>query len=370
MKKFNTINQILYTFIFILIITVPALYTILSEEKSVNIENRAQNNMPSLALLRNGKIGEYIRLMQDYFVDIYKWKDDLIYINSILDYKIFNVSSKDSVTIGKDGWLFYTAEDGVNMRDYYGSNLFSDSDLNKISSNIQSINKNLEKKNIEFIIMMAPNKHTLYEEYLPDRIYNKKGDKTRADQYSTILNSMDIKYIDLRDIMMKEKNNSDKLLYYPLDSHWNDFAGMIAYNELVENLDSKPTYKSKLPKVTIGERDRTGDLGNILFLSTIIKDINISVEKHNNYTKSEINNKNINQITTTNLDGDNRKVLVFKDSFIGAIEPFLSSTFSEVIYNASPIIDFDLISKHNPDIVILQFVERYSNILLQNGNKL
>lgn len=369
MKKFNNMNKILYTCIFILIITLPILNTILSEGKSVNIENRVQNNIPSLTLIRNGKIGEYMRLMQDYFVDVYKWKDDLIYINSLLDYRVFNISSKDSVAIGKDGWLFYTAEDGVNMRDYYGNNLFSQADLDKIAKNIESINKNLKKQNIEFIIMMAPNKHTLYEEYLPDRIYNKKGNETRADQYSEILNSMDVKYIDLRDMLIKEKNNSDNLLYYPLDSHWNDFAGRLAYNELIKNLDIKPEHKSRLPEVIIGERNRTGDLGNILFLSQIIKDVNMSAETQNNYTKSEINNKNINQITTTNPDGDTRKVLVFKDSFIGAIEPFLSSTFSEVIYNSSPIVDFDLISKYNPDIVVLQFVERYSNILLQNGNK-
>lgn len=366
---FHQISKIFYIAVFIMVITIPLLLTLFNNNNSINIENRENSKTPPIELIKNGQLGKYMQLLQDYFNDNYTLKSRLISFNSFIDYNIFKLSPKDSVIIGKDNWLFYTAEDGVNMSDYYGKNLFSEGELEDISVKMKDINKQLEKKDIEFIVMMAPNKHTIYEEYLPERVAKLKGNKTRADQYSPLLNTMEFKYIDLRDKLFKAKESSNELLYYPLDSHWNDLAGKIAYKELVENLEEKPKNTSILPEVKIGERNRTGDLGNLIGLSYMLKDTNIYADNQNTYTSSEIKNKNIDQTTTVNPKGDKRKVLVFKDSFIGAIIPFLSSDFSEVIYSASPIVDFELISQHKPDIVVLQFVERYSNILLQNGDK-
>lgn len=355
--------------VFLLIIMTPLILTLLNPNSSANIENKTLAQKPPIQLIREGKFGEYVKNNAKYFEDSYQLKSNLIHINSLIDYYGFNISPKDSVTLGKDQWLFYTAEDGVNIQDYYGQKLFSEEKLETISKEITNIKTRLDKKNIQFIIMMAPNKHTIYEEYLPSRIRNKKGNITRADQYGPILSSLNVNYIDLRKTLLDQKSQYSYPLYYPLDSHWNDRAGLIAYNKLLTKIKPRPT--TKIPDITIGTQNRTGDLGNIIGLSSLLKDTSISanIPSPPPYSTHITATKEIDRIITKNPNGDSRKILMFKDSFSGALLPFMSSQFSEVIYDASTKIDFNLIDEYEPDIVILQFVERYSNILLQNGNK-
>ncbi len=363
------ITNIIFIGVFFLIIITPLILTLLNPNSSTNIENKTLAQKPPVQLIREGKFGEYVKNGAKYFEDSYQLKSNLININSLIDYYGFNISPKDSVTLGKDQWLFYTAEDGVNIQDYYGKKLFQEKDLENISKEITNIKTKLDKRNIQFIIMMTPNKHTIYEEYLPSRIRNQKGSLTRADQYTPILSSLNVNYIDLRKTLLDQKSQYAYPLYYSLDSHWNDRAGLIAYNKLLTKINPRPS--TKIPDITIGTKNRTGDLGNIIGLSHRLKDTSISanIPSPPLYSTNITNTKEINQIITKNPNGDPRKILMFKDSFSGALLPFMSSQFSEVLYDANPKVDFNLIDEYKPDIVILQFVERYSNILLQNGNK-
>jgi hypothetical protein len=64
--------------------------------------------------------------------------------------------------------------------------------------------------------------------------------------------------------------------------------------------------------------------------------------------------------------GDPRlpKALVFRDSFSWQLIPFLSESFRSVVYVWT--FDFlpELIEREQPDVVILECVERYLNALL------
>ncbi len=363
------ITKTIFIGVFLTIIITPLILTILLPKSSTSIENRILAQKPSIQLIREGKFGEYIKDTAKYFEDSYQLKNNLIYVNSLIDYYGFNISPKDTVARGKNGWLFYTVEDGANIQDYYGEKLFSEKELETIATEISDIKTKLDKRDIQFIVMMAPNKHTIYEEYLPSRIRNQKGNRTRADQYGPILSSLDVNYIDLRKTLMDQKSQYSYPLYYPLDSHWNDRAGLIAYNKLLTKINPRPS--TKTPDIAIGDQNRTGDLGNIVGLSNILRDTSISanIPSPPPYSTNITATKEIDRIITKNPSGDSRKILMFKDSFSGALLPFVSSQFSEVVYDASPKINLDLIDVYKPDLVILQFVERYSNILLQDGNK-
>ena len=64
------------------------------------------------------------------------------------------------------------------------------------------------------------------------------------------------------------------------------------------------------------------------------------------------------------------KVMVFRDSFTTALQPYLSETFHEVLYYWDHDINkyMDVIIKEKPDIVIAETVSRYAdNILLRTG---
>ena len=55
-----------------------------------------------------------------------------------------------------------------------------------------------------------------------------------------------------------------------------------------------------------------------------------------------------------------KTVLVLGDSFSDAMKPEMTKLFSEVIFLKHGPYEEDIVQKYNPDIVILEIVERYS----------
>ena len=67
--------------------------------------------------------------------------------------------------------------------------------------------------------------------------------------------------------------------------------------------------------------------------------------------------KNIERYTT--LNGDKRKLLIIKDSFATSLYPYINSQFVQTDYVHITSYYTDALTESNPDVVILEVVERY-----------
>ena len=66
--------------------------------------------------------------------------------------------------LGKDEWLFYSSEnDGNPIDDYMGNNSFTEQEKEETKNNMLSIQKSLGQKNIEFCLLVPPNKEEVYQ---------------------------------------------------------------------------------------------------------------------------------------------------------------------------------------------------------------
>ena len=75
--------------------------------------------------------------------------------------------------IGSDNWLFYSMESDID--DYKGTNLFTEGQLAQIASQLTTSEQWLSNRGSEFVLMIAPNKETIYgEEHLPPIIKRRK----------------------------------------------------------------------------------------------------------------------------------------------------------------------------------------------------
>ena len=91
-------------------------------------------------------------------------------------------SAASQVITGTHGWLFYRANgDGSTIPDYQGINHYSPMGLRRAANNLLAAEKAVNKKGAEFIVYMAPNKESIYSEYMPKSI-KRKTTYTRADQ--------------------------------------------------------------------------------------------------------------------------------------------------------------------------------------------
>src|SRR5688572_12651085 len=131
--------------------------------------------------------------------------------------------------VGKDGWLQFTA--GGILDDFQNTMQFSPKN---IQQNSQLLYEKLQAQNITLVIIIVPNKDTIYPEQLPDEI-QKINEQSRLD----LLVAYFKKYgppvlIDLRPALQRARQ--EETIYYKTDTHWNNLGSFAAYSEVMQVL--------------------------------------------------------------------------------------------------------------------------------------
>ncbi|MDR2746351.1 MAG: hypothetical protein LBB77_02795, partial [Treponema sp.] len=278
----------------------------------------------------------------------------------------FNRSSKKiigQVIVGKNEWLFFSKPDnGNNIGDFFKANLFTDAEMKSFVENIRQRFEWCNKNNIEFIFLIAPNKHNVYPEYYP---FIRPNGITRTEQIIAALPAeLKDTVIYPLDYIIMNKTNSEIPLYFETDTHWNTAGAYYAFQIL------SGRFKQLFPGVDFQEiqfitdvsYDSSGDIGNMLNLAgywkRTIPDMRPAAGWGAYY--QYIKNEGTNGIITKNNDQSLPKAIIFRDSFFVALEPFVSTQFSSVEYNWREFNESDTnyILENKPDIIIWEVVER------------
>ena len=318
------------------------------------------SNNPGIGIPEFNLNSTYSYLINDYptyFNENFGYRDTLIYIHSLIKYKFFKVSSTDDVELGKSDWLFLRNH-GFNFLDYYrNKNLFSEQELEEWKNIFQKRQDWLSTRGIDYYVVIAPNKSTIYPEYVNPK-YNKVHPKSKLDQLIKYLDeNSDITIIDLSERLLKYKQKNQ--LYFRNDTHWNSLGAYVAYTQIIDFLKIKyPNLKSLSldNDVNISEEKYKGDLSRMLGLEDEwIEDTNIITIKNPN---AIISHNDGSQFSTKVKNANLPKMVMFRDSFAALLQPFLSENFSHATYIFQDNFDTVFIGKEKPDIVIQQFVER------------
>jgi hypothetical protein len=269
------------------------------------------------------------------------------------------------VKAGREGWLFYAEEKALD--DYMNAIPFKSEDLEKMGRVLEERRAWLEGKGIKFFILVAPNKPTVYSEYLPGFIH-KIGKESRLDQVKTYLQRYPkLEFVDVREALSKAKRT--QRLYYKTDTHWNSYGAFIAYGELMGRigLHFPAIKKHSLDDFTVNIQEfKNGYEAVMLSLSGYFADEQITLvpkfaprarDLSPPFTKSAhgIGDMIIREVDDPHLP----KAVVFHDSFSQSLIPYLSESFRRIVFIWT--FDFmpELIEREKPDMVILECVERY-----------
>ena len=97
---------------------------------------------------------------------------DWVHLNNLLTYKIFHTSASAKVVIGKEGWLFLgNINQYFDEIDYY-RNLkpFTIRELRSWQILLEQRRNWLRRRGIRYLFAVAPNKSTIYPEFMPDAV--------------------------------------------------------------------------------------------------------------------------------------------------------------------------------------------------------
>lgn len=374
MKKILThLSSKLGLILFVVVLLLPAIdrklhfFPVYNETEKRNLAPRPLYHWPFPVQLTMKKF-------EAYWNDHFGGRNFLIHLRAQIWLKLFMDSPVSSVVVGKEGWLFYKSEskdDGPGINDYQGLTPLTDPQLNEIVSSIEQINTKLKSQGITLIVTVAPNKSSIYPNYLPFNFPHLKP-LSRLDQLVKAV-PPEVIFVDLRSPLITGKQSLDT--YQKTDSHWNDYGAFLAVQTLLQSVPEG--YSITAPQLTdynlvTKEISGEGDLSSMMAARGIFRDLYVGLtpripvkylDRDFGYLRGAYSGH------IWELKGSKKpRLLMFGDSFRNSMAQFLYPHFSTSYimgFSSNYKLNNDLIKQADPDIIIWEVAERYLDRLKQ-----
>ncbi len=368
----------IYSALFIGICLTPAAAMAFSEKGDGTAENRILSDKPKLRT-EDGSINtEFFSEFETYFSEHFGLRSQLVTLNAQLRTQLLGTSPDDDVVSGDDGWLYY----GDTLNDYMNTETLSDRAIYNIHNNLTLFSEFCEDNGAWFVFTVAPNKNTVYPEYMPSRYtVTDSSDNlerfteaysTFHDEYMRLMYSSQLEdcakademgyysYCDLKETLVNEKalySQKEIPLYHKTDSHWNNLGALIGARTLIDDTFNETKLPEEISSFTV-RADHSGDLAEMLYPSDVPAD-------NQYYTGYDFTYEYVGRfhgfddlnIKTTSQSGD-RKLLMYRDSFGEAIIPYMAEVYSTAEFTRAVPYRTESISNGDADTVILEIVER------------
>ena len=289
MKIFKKI----YVIVLAAVCALPLILTPLFGE-SESAEKRDLAAFPSL--IKDGGLNlSFPAELDDWITDHFVFRSELITANNLLKSEIFATSDEDQVIVGEEDWLYFAE----TADDYLGLNRLSDRDIERIAMVTDLMEEYVAGKGGRFVFAVAPNKNTIYPEYMPD-YYRQTAEATNLDRVTGLMSGRPY-FADLRGALLKAKEEGEPL-YHARDSHWNNLGAVCGMNAILDAAGKPHETYQAVP--WSWERTWDGDLDAMIFPSLGYKDRQavFDVDWTYEYTSNFHTEEDL-RITTENADG-------------------------------------------------------------------
>lgn len=320
-------------------------------------ENKAMAEAPKM-MTEDGSLNKaFFTDFDSYFTEHMALRNQMLYSDAMIQSTLFRESNVSGVICGTDGWLYYSS----TLDDYLGTNVLTERQLHNLANNFRLIQDYVEAQGKDFVLLIAPNKNTLYGDNMPYyKSYVVNQDKS-AVLLGAILEQQNISYLDLFQLFEEQ----DEVLYLKRDSHWNMKGANLAYNGIMDSLNlPHEDYSDTVP---VPVKNEQGDLNRMLysFYGEPEENYDYNLTQKYVFTSSE---KDVEGrwLITENQTGTG-SLLMFRDSFANTLIPFLSNEFHTVYYSkGEPNALARYMETYSPDYVVIEKVERNISNYLNN----
>jgi hypothetical protein len=327
----------------------------------MGVSPQPKNETPALAPELTTEEGffnwNYLTEFSDFISKRFVFRPTLITAYSYMSAAICNASQSNDVLIGADGWLFFEE----TTDDYLRKNVLSDAKIQELSQKLLDIQKGCEEQGIAFLFVIAPNKNSIYSEYMPN-LGPLHGTENNSEKLIKQLGADNVAHVDLfslfRDFKQHDKRpplTSDSL-YHQLDTHWTSFGAAMACDAILTRLNRRAQSFSQ------GEafisRSFDGDLYAMLYPAGRQKDADITLTTEFTYTYDEPINSPESITIQTTCAAKQGSVLVYRDSFGNALYPYLAESFGKAVFSRRAPYTFERAVEYEADTLIIEMAER------------
>jgi alginate O-acetyltransferase complex protein AlgJ len=311
--------------------------------------------LSTLVYMMVNSIGLGISNFQD---NLYK-KDFLIEKAALLRIKMGD-RVFPAALLGKDGWMEYTG--AGNLDDF--QNFAALKHKKEIVKRLTALNQYLKLRGITLLIVIVPNKASIYPDKLPEQIKSLPT-LPRLDGLISYLEDNNLPVIlDLRPALRAARQDQD--VYYKTNTHWNGYGAFVAYTTIINALGSKypelkPYEAADMKLVTVDPS--VNDIPRLMnanfitepgFFFTPGKSIVHTLHPSEDYL-------GYNQFSSVQ-DAKLPTLLMFHDSFgLTYLNDYLSMNFAKShfihLFSTPQYLTREAILQFEPDVVIIEIVE-------------
>jgi hypothetical protein len=224
----------------------------------------------------------------------------------------------------------------------------------------------LAARNIRYLFVIAPNKQTIYPEFMPPQLARFPG-ATRRELIDAAIGPAPY-LLDLTGDLRAAKPQG--LLFFRLDSHWTPAGAMIGYRAIMQRLGIDPP-----------DWRHAADSASTPFTPDLALLTGVSLTEPRHDPPPNACARPLPDLIGLSLPGLNTRpiapqgcaarpgrLLMFHDSFAVALAPLLAESFGRVAYVAAIPTDAEVaraVALEQPTIVIEERVERELAVPLQ-----
>ncbi len=308
--------------------------------------------------------GSFSGAFEDWFADAQGTRITLLRWRNRLWWFGLRHSPTPDMVRSEEGWIFTTKRTSIPV--FRGLRPLTLRQLETLRNYIERRAQWLALRDIEMLLVIAPNKQSIYPERIPER-YTQHG-PTQLDQLlEHMAATSDVPLHDFRTVLRAEtahdRPEAGDYTYHPLGTHWTDRGARVAAATMIDILARglAPDFPGWGPlpddAFRVEPRDTPGDSSaNRLHLSDLLTQ---SVYEHFVHPpRARMVDKPAHTRILRTQDETLPDAVVMHDSFGLALWPILSQSFHESIFLSVRGANDDTVEAADPDVVVMIIVER------------
>ena len=313
-------------------------------------EKKAVSKLPKL----NGNITVVAKKTRDYYLNNFGYKKASFVIYSFVKTKVLGENPlPNKVVKGKEGW-FFLGDFGKNVfSNNAGAKKIKQHEKILVENNIRSFFDKSKHFKVPFYMLVCPDKHQIYNDFLPFSLSNKQS---KFEEVLFKFTKKEPRLVLLKNELLKQKK--ENRIYHKTDTHWNDLGALHGFNALVAKLQSDFPELRKISAANFEAENRVVNRQDLteMINANIEEEITLFAPKTKKYSQSTSIVDGVKMNRFLNLE-KKYKVVIFHDSYSNALMKYFGSTFKESVFVRS-YPNYNLLKKEKPDLVILQMVNR------------
>jgi alginate O-acetyltransferase complex protein AlgJ len=306
--------------------------------------------------------------IEEFFNDRIAFRERLLRWHAAVRFEL-GASPTEKALIGRDGWLFLNEPKAESLT---GRPPAIEDQFQMWLESFRKRADWLARRGIAYVVVPAPDKHSIYPEFLPDGARITPSPSAADLLRERFKGEPYLEFVDLRPALKNTK--AERPVYFRTDTHWNEDGAYAAYRAIVERLARRWPKLAPLDRAAFVERTAsfTGDLTRMMRLPHEQEEETISLQLRNPRARRldlpvpldpRLHSpKHIPPQAWGTGDRSLPRAVFFHDSFAERLLlPLLAEHFEVLVFAPSEVIDPKLIEQFEPDVVIQEMVERKFN---------